>query len=118
MEDGYHPIAEVEQRILFVGDLSADVELSVRELKRAGIACAARRVETEQDFRRELEQFSPDLIISDFSIPGFQGMDALMIARDLHPDTPYIFVSGTIGEETAIESLKLGATDYVLKSNL
>lgn len=117
MEDGYHPITEVEQRILFVEDLSADVELSVRELKRAGIACAARRVETEQDFRRELEQFSPDLIISDFSIPGFQGMDALMIARDLCPDTPYIFVSGTIGEETAIESLKLGATDYVLKSN-
>ena len=93
---------------------------------RAGIAPAAQcrpgmriRVRCRRSgVRRGLEEFAPDLILSDFSLPLFDGLSALEIARARRPDTPYIFVSGTIGEERAIESIKRGATDYVLKSNL
>ena len=90
----------------------------MRELKRAGLRVQHRVVETEESFTAALEEFSPDIILSDFSMPGFDGMAALAIARESAPDTPFIFVSGTIGEEYAIRALKSGATDYVLKSNL
>jgi diguanylate cyclase (GGDEF)-like protein/PAS domain S-box-containing protein len=90
----------------------------VRELKRAGLRLQHRVVDTEESFTTALEEFAPDVILSDFSMPGFDGMAALAIAREVSPDTPFIFVSGTIGEEYAIRALKSGATDYVLKSNL
>ena len=102
-------------RVLIVEDAPADAELALRELRRAGIDCDAHRVETDADFRRALEEFGPDVILSDFSMPQFDGMRALAIARDVHPDIPFIFVSGTIGEDSAIEALSNGATDYVLK---
>src|SRR6266566_1403706 len=70
------------------------------------------------DAELELREFSPDVILSDFSMPGFDGMAALALARDLAPDTPFVFVSGTLGEEYAIRALRNGATDYVLKTNL
>jgi diguanylate cyclase (GGDEF)-like protein/PAS domain S-box-containing protein len=105
-------------RILIVEDVSTEAELAVRELKRAGMACEARRVETAPEFRRELDEFMPKVILSDFSMPKFDGMEALAIARHSRPDTPFIFVSGTLGEEYAIRALKNGATDYVLKNNL
>ncbi|MEZ0231982.1 MAG: EAL domain-containing protein [Methylophilaceae bacterium] len=105
-------------RILLVEDNPADAELTLRELKRSEIKCEARRVETESDFRIQLDQFDPDIILSDFSLPSFDGLSALHIARKEKPDIPFIFVSGTIGEETAIESLKQGAVDYIIKSNL
>jgi len=105
-------------RVLLTEDVAADAELEVRELKRAGLRVSHRVVETEASFTAALEEFSPDIILSDFSMPGFDGMAALAIARELRPDTPFIFVSGTIGEEYAIRALKSGATDYVLKSNL
>jgi diguanylate cyclase (GGDEF)-like protein/PAS domain S-box-containing protein len=107
-----------ELRILLVEDVETDAELEVRELKRAGIRVSHQRVETEEGFRKALEGFKPHLIISDFSMPQFDGMWALSLARELAPDVPFIFVSGTIGEEYAIRALKNGATDYVLKSNL
>ncbi|MBI4203484.1 MAG: EAL domain-containing protein [Betaproteobacteria bacterium] len=107
-----------ETRLLIVEDVGADAELAVRELKRAGLSCTAIRVETKADYLRQLEEFSPDIILCDFSLPHFDGMSALAIAHDRHPEMPFIFVSGTIGEEAAIESLKSGATDYVLKTNL
>ena len=105
-------------RVLLTEDVGADAELEVRELKRAGLRLQHRIVDTEASFSAALEQFAPDVILSDFSMPGFDGMAALAIAREVSPDTPFIFVSGTIGEEYAIRALKSGATDYVLKSNL
>jgi diguanylate cyclase (GGDEF)-like protein/PAS domain S-box-containing protein len=105
-------------RVLVVEDVEADAELALRELKRAGISCVGRRVETEADFRRELREFRPDVILSDFSMPRFDGMEACAIARETRSDIPFIFVSGTIGEEYAVRALHLGAIDYVLKTNL
>jgi PAS domain S-box-containing protein/diguanylate cyclase (GGDEF)-like protein len=105
-------------RILMVEDALTDAELEVRELKRAGLPVVHRLVETESAYRDALRDFGPDLIISDFSMPHFDGMRALEIVRELAPGVPFIFVSGTIGEEYAIRALKSGATDYVLKNNL
>jgi diguanylate cyclase (GGDEF)-like protein/PAS domain S-box-containing protein len=105
-------------KVLLVEDEASDAELVMRELKRAGLSCVGCRVDTERDFRRELTQFQPHLILSDFNMPQFDGMAALAIAHALHPDIPFIFVSGTLGEDYAIRALKSGATDYVLKDNL
>jgi len=101
-----------------VEDVSSDAELASRELQRAGIACEFRRVETEAAFRQQLAEFLPMVILSDFSMPDFDGMSALTLARQLAPSVPFIFVSGVMGEEYAIRALKDGARDYVLKNNL
>ena len=105
-------------RILLVEDNRADAELELRELRRAGLRVEHRLVDTEPAFRGALGEFDPALILSDFSMPHFDGMFALQIARETRPEVPFIFVSGTIGEEYAIRALRDGATDYVLKSNL
>src|SRR5438309_9665367 len=105
-------------RVLLVEDVAADAELEVREIKRAGLRVSHRIVDSEKDFITALREFAPDVILSDFSMPQFDGMDALRLAKELAPDTPFIFVSGTLGEEYAIRALKNGATDYVIKSNL
>ncbi len=105
-------------RILIVEDVENDAELALRELRRAGLACDARRVETAAEYKKALEEFQPHVILSDFSMPHFDGMEALRIARQSYPDIPFLFVSGTLGEEYAVRALKNGATDYVLKSNL
>jgi len=105
-------------RILIVEDLAGDAVLELRELDKAGIAYVARRVETEVGLRRELGEFHPDIVLSDFTLPKFDGMTALAMTQTLRPEIPFVFVSGTIGEERAIEVLKMGATDYVLKGNL
>jgi len=108
-----------EVKVLLIEDVATDAELALRELRKSGIVCVSRRVDNEQDLRRELLEFKPQVILSDFSLSGtFDGRRALAISQELVPDTPFIFVSGTIGEENAIESLKSGATDYVLKTNL
>jgi len=104
-------------RVLFVEDMAHEAELSLAQLKRAGLACVSRRVETEDDMRAALREFQPTIILSDFSLPRFDGMSALSIAREMSPETPFVFVSGTIGEERAINALLCGAADYVLKSN-
>ncbi|MBI2311399.1 MAG: EAL domain-containing protein [Betaproteobacteria bacterium] len=109
---------EKEIRILMLEDVPSDAELEIRQIERAGLRCATRRVDTLEAFRQELREFKPDLILSDFTLPGFDGLTALAAAQEESPDTPYLFVSGTIGEERAIEALKSGATDYVLKENL
>src|SRR3989441_2558691 len=105
-------------RVLLAEDVAPDAELEVRELKRAGLRVSHRIVDSEKDFIRALREFAPDVILSDFSMPQFDGMEALRFAKELAPDTPFIFVSGTLGEEYAIRALKNGATDYVIKSNL
>jgi len=107
-----------EIRILMVEDVPTDAELEIRELKRAGMRVTHQLVETEEAFRKAVKEFIPELIISDFSMPHFDGMWALSLSRELAPDVPFIFVSGTIGEEYAIRALKNGAIDYVLKNNL
>ena len=105
-------------KVLIVEDVPTDAELALRELKKAGIDHTAIRVDTRSDFLRGLEEFAPDIILSDYMMPEFDGVSALVLAREKRPYTPFILVSGTIGEEVAIESLKRGATDYVLKTNL
>jgi diguanylate cyclase (GGDEF)-like protein len=105
-------------RVLIIEDVETDAELALREMRRAGLDCTSRRIETEGEFLRALEEFRPEIILSDFSMPHFDGMTALALARELRPEIPFIFVSGTIGEEHAIRALKNGATDYVLKNNL
>ena len=111
-------MAEQEIHVLFVEDNAADVELELRELKRAGLRFKHRAVLEEGPFLEALESFKPHVVLSDFSMPGFDGMAALALAREHAPDTPFVFVSGTLGEEYAIRALKNGATDYVLKTNL
>src|SRR5258706_5638250 len=105
-------------RVLMVEDVATDAELILRELKRAGLRCDAHRVETAVEFRRELDEFQPHVILSDFSMPKFDGMEALAIAKRSHPEVPFIFVSGTIGEENTVRGLQSGAIDYFLKGNL
>lgn len=105
-------------RLLILEDVAAEAELAVHQLKRAGLHCTWTRVESESAFREALYELRPDLIISDFSLPGYDGSAALDLTRREAPEIPFIFVSGTIGEERAIEALKAGAVDYVLKTNL
>ena len=105
-------------KVLLVEDEVHDAELVMRTLRKSGLDCKGLRVDTEEAFRAALVEFVPDVILSDFSMPLFDGMSALAIARELLPGTPFIFVSGTIGEEYAINALKNGAIDYVLKGNL
>jgi len=104
--------------ILHLEDDAADAELVEETLAMEGIACDVTRVETESEFSNELKQSGPDLILADYTLPGFDGLSALKIARQQKPNLPFIFVSGTMGEEIAIEALKIGATDYVLKTRL
>jgi PAS domain S-box-containing protein len=105
-------------RIVHVEDNENDAMLIAASLERHGYQCEIERVETPQDFLQALERGGVDLIISDFSLPTFNGLAALELAREKQPDIPFLFVSGTIGEEVAIEALKSGATDYVLKDRL
>jgi diguanylate cyclase (GGDEF)-like protein/PAS domain S-box-containing protein len=105
-------------RVLLVEDMPTEAELELRELKRAGLSVTHKIVDTEEQFIGALQAFSPDVILSDFSMPHFDGMSALLIARERAPEVPFIFVSGTIGEEHAVRALKNGAADYVLKTNL
>ena len=105
-------------KLVVVEDSVADAELLERHLVRAGLDCVIERVQTEPDFIAALHLRKPDIILSDFSLPNFGGLRALDLAVIHAPDTPFIYVSGTIGEERAIDALRRGATDYVLKSNL
>lgn len=105
-------------RILLVEDVELDAELTERELKRTNLNYITKRVEEESDFINQLETYKPDIILADHSLPNFDGVTALKITLEKSPETPFIFVSGKIGEDFAVEMLKRGATDYVLKSNL
>jgi diguanylate cyclase (GGDEF)-like protein len=109
---------ETVLRVLLLEDVPTDAELETVALRRANIPCESRRVETEHEFLDQLEKFKPDLVLSDFTLPHFDGLKALKLMRERQPELPFIFVSGTIGEERAVEALRNGATDYILKSNL
>jgi signal transduction histidine kinase len=104
--------------ILMLEDDAADAELTKFALRKGGVHFSLDRVETRQEYINALAGKPPELILSDYSLPGFDGYMALNIAREKSPETPFIFVTGTMGEEVAIETLKSGATDYVLKTRL
>ncbi len=105
-------------RVLHIEDSREDSELIQNLLRREGINCEVRRVETRPTLFDALQNDTFDLILADCKLPNFSGLHALEIAHALKPEIPFVFVSGTIGEETAIESLRNGATDYVLKDRL
>jgi diguanylate cyclase (GGDEF)-like protein/PAS domain S-box-containing protein len=109
---------ETPLRLLLIEDVPAEAELVVREFVRYGIECDWRRVDTEQGLLQQIETLRPHVIVSDFSLPRFDGLSALRIAQAHAPEVPFLFLSGTIGEETAIESLRSGAMDYLLKNNI
>ncbi|HEV7765607.1 MAG TPA: response regulator [Thermoanaerobaculia bacterium] len=104
--------------LILVEDRDSDAELVERELRRGGLQPVITRVEIESELREALSSIHVDAILSDYHLPTFDGMSALRIARELAPDLPFIFVSGSIGEERAVEALRNGATDYVLKDRL
>lgn len=105
-------------RILHLEDDPMDAELVQMTLVSEGIECEVQVVSRREEFQVAIERGGIDLILADFALPSFDGMSALGLVRALHPDLPFVFVSGKLGEEAAIESLKSGATDYVLKSRL
>lgn len=104
--------------ILLLEDSAPDVELAMNALSRSGLDLSFVAVATREAFEAELSRRPPNLILSDFSLPGFDGSVALTIAKKKAPHVPFIFVTGVLGEEVAIEMLKQGATDYVLKTHL
>jgi DNA-binding NarL/FixJ family response regulator len=105
-------------RILILEDVPTDAELIQFELREAGTTFSPRVVKDKKAYLAAIDEFSPEIILSDYSLPSFDGLSALKLAGEKCPDVPFVFVSGALGEETAIELLKQGATDYVLKSRL
>ncbi len=106
------------RRILMVEDSANDAELTARALRRSGYELTFERVETPEAMQAALTRAKWDLVIADYSMPRFNGLDALKLLRDQGLDLPFILVSGTVGEDVAVEAMKCGADDYVLKSNL
>jgi PAS domain S-box-containing protein len=105
-------------RILYLEDDPKDAELVRETLEEEGITCDLIRVETEGEFSAALGRDRFDLILADYTLPSFDGLSAMKLAQRISPDAPFIFVTGTLGEEVAIEALKSGATDYVFKTRL
>ena len=105
-------------KVLIVEDSEDDAKLGLRALRRGGFEPMHRRVQTAADLKTALSQERWDAVISDFQMPGFTGMDALNIFRSTGLDIPFILVSGTIGEEIAVEAMKAGASDYLMKASL
>ena len=109
---------DAELRILMLEDSARDAELMERMLRHGGIGFRVRKVDAENDFVEQLNEFDPDLVISDYALPSFDGMRALQFVRERSSVLPFILVSGHIGEERATDALKNGATDFVLKDRL
>jgi DNA-binding NtrC family response regulator len=103
------------KRILILEDQAWDAALAQRLLVSAGLNLVAVVVDTKVSFIDQMAAFRPDLILSDYHLPGFSGQEALKIAQELYPDIPFIVWSGVLGDEAAVELIKQGATDYVLK---
>ncbi len=104
-------------RILHVEDNSYDAEMIGKNLEKLDYIVSVKLVNNKNDYIKAIEEETFDLVFCDFKIPSFNGLEALSIARKKYPDIPVIFISGTIGEEQAVNLLKSGATDYILKDN-
>ncbi len=105
-------------RILIVEDLPTDAELAEREIGKSCKKCVFRTVETREEFLAALEAFRPDLIVSDFKLPSFDGLTALKLTLERAPITPVIILTGSQNEDTAVECMKAGAADYVIKEHM
>ena len=105
-------------RVLIFEDEPLDAELIEYELERATLDCVTRRVETRDAFVRALQEFRPEVILSDYAVPRFDGVAALALARELAPTVPFIIVTGSVNEETAVRCMHAGASDYLIKNNL
>ena len=115
---GHAVIDAAPIRILHLEDSTTDCELVSRQLRNGGLNFTLKRVETALDYVRELAEFEPDIVLSDNTLPLFDSRSALSILRAQDLETPFILVSGTVGEECAVDMLRNGATDYVLKDRL
>lgn len=114
MKNGYNDSI----KILILEDSPSDAELIQRELKKSGLIFSSEIVQTQDEFIAALDNFKPDIILSDYSLPSFDGVTAFHIKQKKHSDIPFIIVSGTIGEENAVELIKNGVADYALKDKL
>lgn len=105
-------------KILILEDNKSDVTLVKRELKLSKLEIITEVVDTREAFENALDQFCPDIILSDYALPSFDGVTTFKLKQKLAPETPFIIVSGTIGEESAVELIKSGISDYVIKDKL
>ncbi|HZW46952.1 MAG TPA: histidine kinase dimerization/phosphoacceptor domain -containing protein [Microvirga sp.] len=112
------PQSSRKLRILLLEDSALDAELVTEALSSSGLTVAVERVILEEEFVGALRGESWDLVLADYLLPGFDGLNALALVREHFPELPFVFVSGALGEEVAVEALKRGATDYVLKERL
>src|SRR5437879_7938646 len=107
-----------EAFILLLEDSPRDAELVERELRRGGIGFVSKRLDTEIAFAEAIKDSAPDLVLADYQLRGFNGLEALSMLRQQRPDVPFILISGVCGEELAIDALTGGAADYILKDRL
>lgn len=105
-------------RVIMLEDAATDAELMEISLREGGLAFATKRVETREAYERALGEFAPDVILVDFKLPGYDGLSGIRLARRLCPHVPVIVVTGALGDESAVELMKAGACDYVLKDRL
>lgn len=105
-------------KILFVEDLITDFELALYEIKKVRQNIISQRVDTQENYVEALNSFKPDIIISDYIMPLFNGMTALIIKKEISPNVPFIMLTGSMNEETAVECMKTGADDYVIKEHI
>src|SRR5687768_945464 len=109
---------ETKIKVLIAEHDPIDLELLHNEFQKSGMAYESKVVQSEKDYFDALMQFNPDIILSDYTFPSFDGPTAFKIRQTIASDTPFIFLSGTIGEERSIELIKNGVTDYCLKDKL
>ena len=109
---------QINVKVLLIEDNPADADLILRELTREGFVVASNVIETPEHLRRQLQDTPPDFILSDFNLKNWGGLDALEIVKSTKLDIPFIVVSGSLGEIAAVECIKRGATDYILKDSL
>ncbi len=107
-----------ELRILILEDVPTDAELEEAELRNVGLAFTSLRVDTREAFERALDEFEPDIVLADYRLPAYSGRDALLYVRRAHPQIPVIMVTGALGDESAVELIRDGVSDYVLKDRL
>ena len=105
-------------RLLMLEDSEDDAELELQAIRHGGFDCEMRRVDSRASFEAALDQGPWDLVLADYNLPSFTGLDALQLVRASDPVLPFILISGMLGEDRAIESLKAGASDYLIKDNL
>ena len=110
--------AGAEMRVLILEDVASDAELAEHAFRKAGIIFTSKRVERQDEFASALDEFRPDIVLSDYKLPGFTGMAALKLAQQRHPEIPVIMVTGALSDIEAVELIKAGAKDYVLKDRL